>query len=78
MEEVIVVHVSRNKNITTPSIIQSNPEKPWNWRVLSLNPNITIDIIKYNLDKPWDWDILLNNNFENDPYFTSNSYIKRK
>jgi len=36
-------------------IIRENPDKPWNWRWISENPNITWDIIRQNPDKPWDW-----------------------
>ena len=64
-------------------IIQSNPDKPWDWSGLSCNPNITLSIIQSNPDKPWDWYNLALNKFENDPYFTSvhyftsNSYRKK-
>jgi len=33
--------------------ITENPDKPWNYRELSCNPNITIDIIHSDLSKPW-------------------------
>ena len=36
-------------------IIQANPDKPWNWWAISMNPNITLDIIQANPDNPWDW-----------------------
>ena len=32
-----------------------NPDKPWNWKSISMNPNITMDIIRDNPDKPWCW-----------------------
>ena len=35
--------------------IQSNPDKPWKWNCISLNPNITYEIIQANPDKPWNW-----------------------
>ena len=34
------------------SFIKDNLDKPWNWKGVSENPNITIEIIKDNLDKP--------------------------
>jgi hypothetical protein len=37
------------------NFIKNNPDKPWNWRLLSRNPNITFDIVLKNPDKPWDW-----------------------
>jgi hypothetical protein len=33
-------------------IIESNPDKPWDWRYISYNPNITWKIIEANPDKP--------------------------
>ena len=38
--------------------MQSNPEKPWDWNMLSSNPNITWDIVQKNLDKSWNWSSL--------------------
>ena len=35
----------RQKFIT---FIKENPDKPWNWYLISRNPNITMDIIKAN------------------------------
>lgn len=37
----------------TWEIIEANPDKPWNWWVLSKHPNITLDIVEANLDKHW-------------------------
>ena len=37
------------------NLIENNPDKKWDWRKLSGNPNITMDIIRENPDKPWDW-----------------------
>ncbi len=41
--------------------IKTNPDKPWNWRYLSHNPNITIEDIISNPDKPWDWEYISSN-----------------
>ena len=37
------------------SFIKDNPDKPWYWKGVTRNPNITWDIIKDNPDKPWNW-----------------------
>jgi hypothetical protein len=37
------------------NIINANRDKPWNWKYLSYNPNITWDIVNAHPDKPWDW-----------------------
>ena len=47
--------VEREWTLKYWSFIQENPGKPWNWRSISSNPNITWDIIKENPDKPWDY-----------------------
>ena len=36
-------------------LIKKFPEKNWDWRDISRNPNITMEIITDNPDKPWDW-----------------------
>ena len=38
--------------------IKETPDKPWNFELLSSNPNITWDIVKDNPDVPWDFDSL--------------------
>jgi len=35
--------------------ILENPDKPWNYGFLSMNPNITWDIVLANPDFPWDY-----------------------
>ena len=37
------------------------PKKPWDWKYLSENPNITWKIVQQNPDKPWNWDYLSEN-----------------
>jgi len=37
-------------------LILKYPEKLWDWRTISENPNITWDIIQENQTKPWNWD----------------------
>ena len=39
--------------------ILDNPDKPWDWDGISLNPNITMKDIIDNPDKPWEWRIFL-------------------
>ena len=34
---------------------------PWNWSVISMHVNITMDDIEQNLDKPWDWSDISDN-----------------
>lgn len=46
----------------TWDIVKDNFDKPWNYYMLSRNPNITWEIIKNNLDKPWNYEIFINNN----------------
>ena len=38
--------------------MKANPNKPWNYKALSCNPNITWDIVKANPNFPWNYDIL--------------------
>ena len=35
--------------------ILDNSDKPWDWNLLSENPNITWEIIEANHDKEWNW-----------------------
>jgi hypothetical protein len=35
--------------------IDKYPNKPWSWRRISGNPNITMEIIEKYPNKPWDW-----------------------
>lgn len=37
-------------------IIKLNYE--WDWKAITINPNITWDFILSNLDKPWNWHVL--------------------
>ena len=50
--------------------ILDNLDKPWDWRLLSCNPNITWDIIEANSDKPWDWNFIGKSKY-NMGYYTS-------
>ena len=43
--------------------MEANPDKPWNWNWLSLNPNITWEFVEANLDKPWNCNHLTENKF---------------
>ena len=36
-------------------IINKYQNKPWDWDIISGNPNITMEIIENNPDKPWNW-----------------------
>jgi hypothetical protein len=46
------------------SFIENNPDKPWNWYWISLNPNITMSDIEKYPDKPWKWYWISSNKFE--------------
>ena len=37
-------------------------DKPWDWRYISKNPNITMEIIEKYPDKPWNWNGGMNSN----------------
>ena len=45
------------------------PDKPWNWKYISQNPNLTMEMIEKNSDKPWDWKYISDNTF---------NYIKKQ
>ena len=47
--------MNKNWNYYYFNFILANPDKPWNWRQLSRNPNITMEIVSANPDKPWNW-----------------------
>ncbi len=36
-------------------IVEKYPNKPWDWRGISWNPNITMEVIEKYPDKPWKW-----------------------
>src|SRR4051812_45453863 len=42
-------------------LLQKFPEKPWDWKWLSANPNITFDYVRKHPEKPWDWEWLSGN-----------------
>ena len=44
------------------------PNKPWEWRWISENPNITMDTIQKYPDKPWDWASLVTSIITNSLY----------
>ena len=41
--------------------IQTHLDKHWDWKLLSSNPNITMDIVEANPNKPWNWQWLSEN-----------------
>ena len=41
----------------TIEIIEKRPDKPWDWKDISRNPNITMEIIDKYPNKPWDWGV---------------------
>jgi hypothetical protein len=42
-------------------IIKANPDKPWNWIMISENPNLTIEMILSNPNKQWNWNEISRN-----------------
>ena len=51
----IINIINKEWSICYFKFIEDNHGKPWDWRPISNNPNITWEIIRDNLDKPWDW-----------------------
>ena len=41
------------KNLS--EIIDNYPDKPWNWKAMSKNYDVTMELIDKYHDKPWDW-----------------------
>ena len=42
-------------------LILDNPDKNWDWNIISRNPNITIKIILNNPNENWDWNYISQN-----------------
>ena len=63
MDKAILKKVDKIMGEKFMKLINDNPDKPWNWRGISKNPNITWDIIKNNPDKPWNWNGISRNPF---------------
>jgi hypothetical protein len=42
-------------------LVESYPDKPWNWYWISKNLNITMEMIESHPDKPWDWECISEN-----------------
>ena len=36
-------------------MIETYPDKPWRWDMISWNPNLTMEMIEKHPDKPWEW-----------------------
>jgi hypothetical protein len=47
--------IKKQQNNQFIDLILSHPDKPWDWQIISSNPNITMQFIIDNPDKPWDW-----------------------
>jgi hypothetical protein len=45
---------------TLVKLLEKFPDKPWYWRAVSSNPNITFEYILEHPDKPWDWEGSIN------------------
>ena len=46
--------LSQSREITL-EIIESNPDKPWDYFYLSRNPNLTLDYVLQHPHLPWNW-----------------------
>lgn len=49
--------------------ILANSDKPWDYKGLSENPNITWEYIESNPDKPWNYANLSENKMSKHPFF---------
>ena len=64
---VIIINVIIETNMETNwnqyffDFIQTHLDKHWDWKLLSSNPNITMDIVEANPNKPWNWQWLSEN-----------------
>ena len=58
--------------------VLDNPDNPWDWIVLSYNPNITIKDVKDNPDKPWNYYYLSCNKFKYDKSLQKIQFNKLK
>ena len=56
---------------------EDNPKKPWNWKGISNNPNITWKIIQDTPDKPWDWSCFSYNPFQKEKELFINNQIRK-
>ena len=56
--------------------IKENPDKPWNYQLLSQNPNITWDIVEENPDCLWNYEHLSLNKMTKHEFFANQlSYV---
>ncbi len=39
--------------------INTNPDKPWNWSILSGRKDLSSEVISANKDKPWNWPLIV-------------------
>ena len=59
-------------------IVLAHSDKPWKWKCLSSNPNITFDIVFAHPDKLWDWDYLSSNKLKYDTNLQALHILKLK
>ena len=50
-----------NKKLITDDFILKNSELSWNWNILSMNKNISIELINKLKDKDWNWRYITTN-----------------
>ena len=50
-----VLAVNFNTGNLLIKLLEKYPDKPWDWRYISRNPNITMEFIEKYPNKPWNW-----------------------
>lgn len=57
----VLPELPRRKPNQLLQLLELFPDKPWGWKQLSRNPNITMEFIATNLSCAWDWKNLCSN-----------------
>jgi hypothetical protein len=52
-----------SSSIVTMDKIEQNLNWTWNWKGVSMNPNLTMAFIEKHIDKRWDWGQIHSNHF---------------
>ena len=57
---ISLINVSQKDLDQLFPVINKYSDKPWDWKWISINPNLTMEIINKYSDKPWDWENISN------------------
>lgn len=57
-DESIEFHWDRLSRLLPFSDILNNPNEPWDWKCVSLNPHVTFDKVLEHPEIPWDYDFM--------------------